>query len=244
MGGGGDTAPPSRRGLRSPQMCKTAVQAQVTGAVGPRPRGLTGVHHQLRHCTGPVCATPSPCSWAWVVLAFSSPLIRGMEPAGPQAPTTNAAKGDHRHRVRTVCTRRSVLEQTVGKRPSPGTPKKAAPWRLLGCLLFLPDGCCHFPGGCGRLLLFPSGLWMVAVTSWWAVDRYNSFVRLETLRGHSAVCAMVLPFTAETQALHCRIGGSVYEITPKQALSTQRVQYSLQETLKKWTLQIQKKEDR
>ena len=32
------------------------------------------------------------------------------------------------------------------------------------------DGCCYFLVGSGWLLLFPGGLWMVAVISWWALD--------------------------------------------------------------------------
>ena len=31
-------------------------------------------------------------------------------------------------------------------------------------------GCCYFLMGSGWLLLFPDGLWMVAVNSWWALD--------------------------------------------------------------------------
>ena len=37
---------------------------------------------------------------------------------------------------------------------------------------------------------------MVAVTSWWAVDGCIKFLHLETVRGHSALCAMVISFTA------------------------------------------------
>ena len=42
-------------------------------------------------------------------------------------------------------------------------------WYKVPCCCFLVDGC-YFLVASGWLLLFPGGLWMVAVISWWPLD--------------------------------------------------------------------------
>ena len=52
-----------------------------------------------------------------------------------------------------------LLQATAVTPPPPGASQ------------FSPSlGCCLFLMGSGWLLLFPDGLWMVAVYSWWVVD--------------------------------------------------------------------------
>ena len=39
-----------------------------------------------------------------------------------------------------------------------------------------PEACCYFLVGSGWLVLFPGGLWMVGVISWWALDGWCYFL--------------------------------------------------------------------
>ena len=58
-------------------------------------------------------------------------------------------------------------------------PRKNFPgWMPLIKVLWvlLLDGCCYFLVGCGWLLLFLGGLWMVVVNSGWALGGCSSFV--------------------------------------------------------------------
>ena len=83
------------------------------------------------------------------------------------------------------------------------------------------DGCCYFLVGSGWLLLFPGGLWMVAVISWWAVADHLSIAQparctptstaVRTYREHSVNRHRVsslcyLPSQVQVQA-QCRQGG-------------------------------------
>ena len=53
--------------------------------------------------------------------------------------------------TRTAHAPRNVLEQTTGKRSFLGTPKNGAPWRVLGCVLLLLEGCCWLLAGSGTV---------------------------------------------------------------------------------------------
>ena len=48
-------------------------------------------------------------------------------------------------------------------------------WYRVPCCCFLVDGC-YFHVASGWVLLFPSGLWMAAVISWWALDGWCYFL--------------------------------------------------------------------